>query len=154
MSTGVLMKVLPSQWTGKCSGMIVIYCRLLLGPAESPSGSGLCTRRSVCTEENEEEVPTFLEGINMDAPGLGLGGSLGFFFGRGSWGGAGKPFGFSVGRPFVGGGRTDFSDFSALAADGVAAGVPFAPCSDSGLVEATRLTWGFITSLGLINSGI
>ena len=100
------------------------------------------------TDENEEEGQTFLEGINRDAPGLGRGGSLSFFFGRGSCGG---PFGIGIGRPFVCGRGTGFST---RAADAVAVVVPFVPRSDSELVESTRFTCDFIVSLGLISSGM
>lgn len=102
-------------------------------------------------DENEEEGQTFLEGINRDAPGLGRGGSLGFFFGRGSCGCAGKPFSPGIGRPFVCGGGTGFPT---LVTDVVAVVVPFVPRSDSEPIESTRLTCGFITSLGFISSGI
>jgi len=103
---------------------------------------------SVCMDENEEETRTFLEGINRDAPGLGLGGRLSFFFGRGS-GGTGKPFGFGINFPFVCGGGVGPS---VLAVGAVMVAVAFVPCSDIELVEATRLIGDFITSLGLISS--
>ena len=89
--------------------------------------------------------------MNRDAPGLGRGGGLGFFFGRGSRGGAGKPFGFVIGRPFVCGGGMGTS---VLIVDVVAVALPSAVCSDSELAELTRLIDGFTTSLGLISSGI
>jgi len=89
--------------------------------------------------------------MNRDAPGLGRGGGLGFFFGRGSRGGAGKPFGFAISCPFVCSGGMGFS---VLLVDAVAVALPSAPCSDSELAELTRLRGGFTTSLGLINSGI
>lgn len=104
----------------------------------------------MCVNENEEERHTFLEGINRDAPGLGRGGGLGFFFGRGPCDRPGKPFGFGIGCPFVCGGG---SGCSVLAADAVVVVIPFVPCCDSELVEATRLIGGFATSLGLISSG-
>lgn len=91
-----------------------------------------------------------MEGINRDAPGFGLGGGLSLFFGRGSCGGAGKPFGFGIGCPFVCEGGTGFS---ILVVNGAVVAVPSAPCSDNELVEAIRLTGGFI-SLSLISSGI
>jgi len=105
----------------------------------------------VYADESEEERQTFLEGINRDAPGLGRGGSLGFFFGRGSCDCAGKPFGPGIGGPFVCGGGTGFPT---LVTDVVAVVVPFVPRSDSELVESTRLTRGFIASFGFISSGI
>lgn len=102
-------------------------------------------------DKNEEERRTFLEGMNRDAPGLGRGGGLSFFFGRGSCGGTGKLFGLGIGCPFVCGGGTGFS---ALVVDAVVVAAQFVSCSDSGLAEAICLTGGFITSLGLISSGI
>ena len=92
-----------------------------------------------------------MEGINIDAPGLGRGGSLGFFLGRGSCGCVGTPFGPGIGRPFICGGGIVFP---ALVTDVVAVVVLFVPCSDSELIESTRLTCGFIISLGLTSSGI
>jgi len=85
--------------------------------------------------------------MNKDAAGLGRGGGLGLFFGRGSWGSAGKPFGFRVGCPFFCSGV----DFSALAVD---VATSFVSCSGNKVVEATCLLGGFIMSLGLISSGI
>ena len=100
---------------------------------------------------NEEKRQTFFDGMNRDAPGLGRGGGLGFFFRRGSWGGADKSFGFRIGCSFVCGGGIDFP---APVTNAVVVAVPFVPRSDDELVEATRLTGSFVASLGLINSGI
>lgn len=108
-------------------------------------------RRSACTGENGEERRAFLEGINRDAPGLGRGGGLDLFFGRGSCGGTGKPFGFETCCPLVCGRG---ASFSVVVSDAMAVAVPFVPCSESELVEASRLTCGFVISFGLISSGI
>lgn len=115
------------------------------------SGSGLCVRWSAGVGGDEEKNQTFLEGIKRDGPGLGRGGGFGLFFGRGSCGGAGKPFGFGMRCPFVCGRGTGLS---VLVVDAVVAAVLLVPCSNNESVEATRLTCDFITSLGLISSGI
>ena len=128
-----------------CSSFNVVSCS---APPNLRRGVA-SARWSVCMDENEEERHTFLEGINRDAPGFGRGGGLSFFFGRGS-GGTGKPFGFGINRPFVCGGGVGSS---VLAVGAIIVAVPFVPCSDSELVEATRLIGSFITSLGLISSG-
>lgn len=96
------------------------------------------------------EARTFLDGMNRDAAGLGRGRGLCFFFGRGSWGGAGKPFGLWIGCWFVCSGGLDHS----VPVGVVEVAVLFVLCSDSELVEATRFIDDFIASFGLINSGI
>jgi hypothetical protein len=105
---------------------------------------------NVDESNGEHDWHTFLEGINKDAPGLGRGGGLSFFFGRGSCSCAGKPFGFAVDCPFVCGRGTGFS---VLVVDVVVVAVPSVPCTDNESVELTRLIGGFITSLGLTSSG-
>lgn len=89
-----------------------------------------------------------MEGMNKDAAGLGRGGGLGLFFGRG---GTGKPSDFCIGCPFACGGG---GGFSALVGDVVDVAVPFVPCSGNELVGAARFIVDFIASLGLISSGI
>lgn len=76
---------------------------------------------------------------------------LGFFFGRGSRGGPGKPFDFETDCSFVCCGGTGFS---MLGVNVAMVTVPSVPCSDEELIEATRVTGSFITSLGLTSSGI
>lgn len=103
--------------------------------------------------KREGKTQTFLEGMNKDAAGLGRGGGLSFFFGRGSWGGAGKPSDFWIGCPFACGGGDGGGGFPVLVSDVVEMAVPFVPCSDNELVEAARFIGSFIPSLGLISSG-
>jgi len=110
--------------------------------------------RSLICAESGGERQTFLEGMNKDAAGLGLGGGLSFFLGRDSLGGTGKPSDFWVGCPFAcdGGGG-----FSVLVGDVIDVAVPFVPsfvpCSDNELVEIVRFIGNFNPSLGLISSG-
>ena len=89
-------------------------------------------------------------GMNKDAAGLGRGSGLGFFFGRGSLGGAGGPSDFWIG--FACGGGDGFSLLVSDVDDDAA--VPFVLCPDNELGETARFNGGFITSLGLISSGI
>lgn len=109
---------------------------------------GKASVKSLVYVEEKGERQTFLGGMNRDAAGLGRGGGLSFFFGRGSWGDADTPSELFIGCPLAWGGG-----FSVLVCDVVGVVVPFVPCSNNELVETVRFIGGFIPSLGLISSG-